>query len=63
MRGVPREIPPKKNWIIEEWLRHERKGHSLTSLYAIRHAPPMGMAELGVHTGCIECDNEKGSGE
>jgi hypothetical protein len=48
-----------KNHIIEAWVRHERKGHRLTSLYAIHRAPPLGMAELGVHTGCSECDDEK----
>jgi hypothetical protein len=48
-----------KNRIIEEWKAHDRKGHSLASLYAIHRAPPMGMAELGVHTGCQECDDEQ----
>jgi len=54
-----RPILPTKNWIIADWLRHERKGHRLDSLYPIRHSAPMGMTELGVHTGCRECDAER----
>jgi hypothetical protein len=64
MAGNAMNTAPSANSVEElyalaerSWARVEHAEHRQTSLYAMAMAPqPDGVAVLGVHVGCEECD-------